>query len=59
MSTFDSAIALTTDDDIAGDTVTWTGFMTKDWSIGRVPNGGYSGALNLNALLQHLSLIHI
>ncbi len=56
MSTFDSAIALTTDDDIAGDTVTWTGFMTKDWSIGRVPNGGYSGALNLNALLQHSGL---
>ena len=50
---FDEAIALTTSDDLTNETVTWTGFMTKDWSIGRVPNGGYSAALNLNALLQH------
>ncbi len=54
MSTkFDDAIHLEAHGDLAGDTVTWSGFMTKDWSIGRVPNGGYSGALVLNALLQH------
>ena len=50
---FDEAIALATSDDLSQDIVTWAGHMTKDWSIGRVPNGGYSGALNLNALLQH------
>ena len=54
MSTkFDDAVKLTPDRDLTEDTVTWTGFMTKDWSIGRVPNGGYSGALVLNAALQH------
>ena len=50
---FDDAIALTTNDDLSKDVVTWAGFLTKDWSIGRVPNGGYSGALLLNAGLQH------
>lgn len=52
-SKFDEAIHLTPDSDLSEDTVTWTGFMTKDWSIGRVPNGGYTGALVLNAALQH------
>lgn len=50
---FDDAIALTAQDSTLDDTIVWSGHMTKDWSIGRVPNGGYSGALNLNALLQH------
>ncbi len=53
---FDQAIAVTTTNTLAQDTVSWSGFMTTDWSIGRVPNGGYSGALNLNALLQHTNM---
>lgn len=56
---FDEAIALTTGDALnaealdALDTILWHGNLTHDWSIGPVPNGGYSGAVLANALQQH------
>ena len=50
---FDKATHLEPAGDLSEDAVTWSGFMTKDWSIGRVPNGGYSAARLLNAALQH------
>lgn len=53
MTSFDDAIAIDPQGDLTDDSVTWTGFMTKDWSIGRVPNGGYSSAILLSAMLQH------
>ena len=53
MTTFDDAISLEPQNDLTEDEVSWSGHMTKDWSIGRVPNGGYSSALNLGAMIQH------
>ena len=41
----DDAIALTTDDDTDADHVLWHGHLTDNWSIGHVPNGGYTGAV--------------
>jgi len=52
---FDAALALTTADSIESDHVTWHGHMTRDWSIGPVPNGGYTAALQLHALTRHTS----
>ncbi len=31
----------------------WSGALTSNWSIGPVPNGGYSAAVALRALLAH------
>ncbi|MFT7476242.1 MAG: acyl-CoA thioesterase [Verrucomicrobiales bacterium] len=53
MTDFDAATALTRADDSQTDEVHWTGHMTTDWSIGPVPNGGYTGALMLRGLLDH------
>ena len=53
MTDFDEATALTRSDDPETDEVNWSGHMTTDWSIGPVPNGGYTGALMLRALLEH------
>ncbi len=50
---FDQATSLTTTDAADSDAMTWHGHMTKDWSIGPVPNGGYTSALQLNALTGH------
>ena len=50
---FDDAIALTTDDDTDADDVLWHGHLTDNWSIGHVPNGGYTGAVLVNALQSH------
>ncbi len=50
---FDDAIALSSDDSSDGDEMVWHGHLTHDWSIGPVPNGGYSGAVLANALQQH------
>ncbi len=61
MNPFDKAIALQADvadvDDLVSlDEVTWSGFINKEWSIGRVPNGGYSSALVLSAMLTHTGM---
>jgi acyl-CoA thioesterase len=53
MTDFDAATALTRTGDTKSDVVHWSGHMTTDWSIGRVPNGGYTGALMLRGLLAH------
>ncbi len=50
---FDEAIALTTDSGNDADQMLWHGHLTADWSIGPVPNGGYSGAVLANALQRH------
>lgn len=46
----DTAIELLSSEEEAK---TWRGHLTHNWSIGRVPNGGYSSALSLRALLEH------
>lgn len=53
MPDFDDATALTSTDDATSATLEWNGFMTRDWSIGPVPNGGYTGAMMTRALLDH------
>lgn len=54
---FDEATALVPDDEtpVGPDTdeVLWHGHMTNDWSIGAVPNGGYTSAIVVRALLAH------
>lgn len=50
---FDDAIALSTDGDTDSDDVLWHGHLTDKWSIGHVPNGGYTGAVLANALQRH------
>jgi len=50
---FDEALTLTTEDSLDEDSVRWHGHMTTDWSIGAVPNGGYTSALQLAALRPH------
>lgn len=52
MADFDVATALTLTSS-SDTTREWQGFLTQDWSIGRVPNGGYSAAVALRALLDH------
>lgn len=53
MPDFDDATTLMTNGLSTDSTVEWSGFMTRDWSIGPVPNGGYTGALLTRALLDH------
>ena len=56
---FDAATALTRVSPQAGDsatdatTIEWAGYMTSEWSIGPVPNGGYTQAILARALLDH------
>lgn len=56
---FDAAIALTNEAGLtpeaaeAHEEMLWHGHLTGDWSIGPVPNGGYSGAVLVNALRSH------
>lgn len=45
-----TAIELLSSDDESN---MWGGRLSADWSIGRIPNGGYSSALSLRALLEH------
>lgn len=56
----DDATALTTDAELDGnatpDEVEWQAQMTNDWSIGPVPNGGYTSALIVNALVRHTGI---
>lgn len=55
MNPFDAAVSLETSDDVNPDvdTVEWAGFLSEDWSIGSIPNGGYTSATLLNAMIQH------
>lgn len=39
------------------DVKTWSGYMTADWSIGQVPNGGYTSALVVRALSRHCGVV--
>jgi len=50
---FDDATAVTTTDSPESDEMAWSGHLTADWSIGKVPNGGYSAAVIVRALLGH------
>jgi acyl-coenzyme A thioesterase PaaI-like protein len=55
-SNFDRDTALTRIDEAANehdDAREWRGRLSTNWSIGRIPNGGYSAALAVRALLEH------
>jgi len=52
VTSFDAATALTAVSS-SETTKEWLGFLTTDWSIGPIPNGGYSAAVALRALLDH------
>jgi acyl-coenzyme A thioesterase PaaI-like protein len=52
VANFDAATAITLESS-SGTTKEWLGFLTKEWSIGQIPNGGYSAAVALRALLEH------
>jgi len=49
---FDAATSLTLVSSSEA-TKEWRGFLTTGWSIGPIPNGGYSAAVALRALLAH------
>jgi len=51
----DEATALASDDSPDADEMRWSGHLTGDWSIGQVPNGGYTAAVIVRALLAHSS----
>lgn len=53
MPNFDDDIALVLAETKNDDEQVWHGRLSTSWSIGPVPNGGYSAALAINALLRH------